>query len=48
MFAALLLTLATQSPATPDPFATLREAYARRDAALAAAAYSNDAEVLYR
>ncbi|NJO35413.1 MAG: hypothetical protein HC869_22330 [Rhodospirillales bacterium] len=38
MFAALLLTLATQSPATPDPFATLREAYARRDAALAAAA----------
>lgn len=48
MFAALLLSLATQSPATPDPFATLREAYARRDAALAAAAYSNDAEVLYR
>lgn len=48
MFAALLLSLATQSAATPDPFVTLREAYARRDAAMAAAAYSGDAQVLYR
>jgi alpha/beta superfamily hydrolase/ketosteroid isomerase-like protein len=48
MFAALLLSLATQSAATPDPFATLREAYARRDAALAASAYADDADVIYR
>ncbi len=48
MFAALLLSLATQSAAPPDPFATLRDAYARRDPAMAAAAYSGDAQVLYR
>jgi pimeloyl-ACP methyl ester carboxylesterase len=48
MFGALLLSLASQSAPLPDPFATLREAYARRDAVLASAAYSGDAEVLYR
>lgn len=48
MLAALLLSLATQSPATPDPFAILRDAYARRDPAQAAAAYDEHAEVHYR
>jgi alpha/beta superfamily hydrolase len=40
------LAAAQQPPA--DPFAQLRDAYARRDAASAAAAYSSDAVVIYR
>lgn len=48
MLFALLLSLASQAASPPDPFATLREAYARRDAALATSAYDENAEVLYR
>ncbi len=52
-FKALVLasTLASASSAQvpqPDPFAQLRAAYAKRDAQAAAAAYTPDAEVIYR
>lgn len=47
MFATILLALTAQ--ATPlDPFAILRDAYARRDANFAARAYVESAEVEYR
>ena len=36
------------SPARAEPFEQLRAAYAARDAAAAALAYSSDAEVIYR
>lgn len=48
MLVALLLSLATLAASPSDPFATLREAYARRDAALATSAYDVNAEILYR
>ena len=47
MFTTLLLALSLQA-APSDPFATLRDAYARRDADLAARAYVDNAEVEYR
>lgn len=47
MFAFLLLAMAAQAAPT-DPFAALRDAYARRDAGLAAEIYTNEAEVEYR
>lgn len=45
---ALSALLAGASPADADPFATLRAAYAARDADAAAGAYSTGAEVVYR
>ena len=47
MFTTLLLALSLQA-APSDPFVTLRDAYARRDADLAARAYVDNAEVVYR
>lgn len=48
---ALAVSMASASSAqvpVPDPFAQLRAAYAKRDALAAAAAYTPDAEVIYR
>lgn len=47
MFATILFAMSAQA-APLDPFATLRDAYARRDANLAARAYVENAEVEYR
>ena len=47
MFATILLAMSAQA-APLDPFATLRDAYARRDANHAARAYVDNAEVEYR
>ena len=43
-----LAMAALVSPARAEPFEQLRAAYAARDAAAAALAYSSDAEVIYR
>ena len=48
MILAFLLFMATQIGAPTDPLATLRDAYEKRDAEMAASAYSDDAEVIYR
>jgi alpha/beta superfamily hydrolase/ketosteroid isomerase-like protein len=45
---AFMALLGCGSPATAEPFAELRAAYAARDANAAAAAYAPDAEVVYR
>ncbi len=47
MLATLLFALSAQTAPT-DPLATLRDAYAQRDAEVAANAYADEAEVAYR
>ncbi len=47
-FAATIASVSSAQVPAPDPFAQLRVAYAKRDARAAAAAYTPDAEVIYR
>lgn len=48
MLSTFLITLAMQNAAPVDPLVTLHDAYARRDPKLAARAFGDQAEVVYR